>query len=81
MATLIGDGNPNIIDGTDAADVIVSLDGNDTVSGGAGVARSMSRTGRPSTASRTQPPTKRASMPWAESAASTASVAGAVIHG
>ena len=51
-----------------------------TLSGGSGVAMSMSTTGRWSTASRTQPPTKRTSAPSAARASTTATVSGAVIH-
>ena len=53
-----------------------------TRSGDSGVAISISPAGaRPSTASRTQPPTKRTSLPPALSAAMTALVAGSVIQG
>ena len=52
-----------------------------TLSGGSGVAMSMSSTGRWSTASRTQPPTKRTSAPSAARASTTATVSGAAIHG
>jgi len=52
-----------------------------TRGGWSGVAMSISVTARPSSASRTQPPTKRTSFPPAVSAAITASVAGALIQG
>ena len=52
-----------------------------TFCGESGVAMSMSRTGRLSTESRTHPPTNLTSVPSAVSAAITARVAGAVIHG
>src|SRR5947209_12762756 len=52
-----------------------------TSSGRAGVAISISAMARPSSASLTQPPTKRATIPASASAAMTAQVCGAVIQG
>src|SRR3546814_4600044 len=52
-----------------------------TRSGGSGVARSISLTGRPASASRTQPPTNRTSAPCAVSAARRFTVSSALIQG